>query len=659
MECPCAADADCNSATGSIKAPELNGKSCDNSNEPAKMSLEGDVQSDKENQYSSKFCEQSLKEASERLSQFSTNKRNAEDELLHDQGLEEAAGDEYGTITFGAFKNGTRKVFQGRFKKGCEVGEGADSVFPCIDLSTGNSNLVAKRINIPKGDLTFPCTLTFKPANEAVDRWNTMSHTNRDRDAIFDCLGEALGGPFNPDAGEYLTVKKPEKSSENSAGFWTVKFKFRYCQTTALLFRYHALSSSEQRALATEHGIDIGNMEEIGETAEDLAAAAEPLKKIFPEVCANVKYRFSEVVGKARQLVVPKQLLPPAETSHPAHVFTQKAAELGIPLTKIWFPSEPGFPQTNGPQSEQAKQLAKIYSEIEVYTSKVTQELPCLVPYVALIETEESLFLVMEKLPKNLPEVCTRCNGELKVVYNLLRRARAGRCAGCPQVSCWYCQRCNSYFCPQHFKREPLGVLGGDLCDFLDFLLRRCSWDTQLQISWRTACPRVFKQIVEAVDALHRRGINHMDIKPDNIWVTLNVATGETRVILLDFGVSVFHRNPRAGWMGYANDPPVKNYGGALPVVSTDMYRLGLTLAHMICHERIWQDDEKDENLPRGRILELIQEKCNDVLEVFASHGQGPPPKVLEVFEQLLCPDPYLRGTTEELLKFPLLNEVA
>jgi eukaryotic-like serine/threonine-protein kinase len=87
----------------------------------------------------------------------------------------------------------------------------------------------------------------------------------------------------------------------------------------------------------------------------------------------------------------------------------------------------------------------------------------------------------------------------------------------------------------------------------------------------------VFRQLIEGVDALHRRGKVHRDIKPSNVLVT-----SEARVVLLDFGLAsdalpgdAATQDRQAGTPAYVAP---ERRAGAAPSESHDWYSVGVTL---------------------------------------------------------------------------------
>jgi serine/threonine protein kinase len=93
------------------------------------------------------------------------------------------------------------------------------------------------------------------------------------------------------------------------------------------------------------------------------------------------------------------------------------------------------------------------------------------------------------------------------------------------------------------------------------------------------------RQIADALDHIHRHGVLHGDLKPDNILVSTEAAQGRKRaaVKLLDFGLA--RRIEHAGDEPLAGSPsyiaPERITGGP-PSVAADVYALGVLAYELI-----------------------------------------------------------------------------
>lgn len=99
---------------------------------------------------------------------------------------------------------------------------------------------------------------------------------------------------------------------------------------------------------------------------------------------------------------------------------------------------------------------------------------------------------------------------------------------------------------------------------------------------------QLLKQMLAVLNYIHKRGVIHRDIKPDNIMRRSEPsATGAKKgsLVLIDFGISKQLTNTMtaggttAGTMGYA-PPEQLSYGEAYP--ASDLYALAATCAHLL-----------------------------------------------------------------------------
>ena len=98
---------------------------------------------------------------------------------------------------------------------------------------------------------------------------------------------------------------------------------------------------------------------------------------------------------------------------------------------------------------------------------------------------------------------------------------------------------------------------------------------------------RYIREVAAAVDYIHRKHINHLDIKPGNIMLDK-----EGRAILIDFGISKQYDSttgeqtsstPAGKSHGYAAMEQYREGGVAEFSPATDIYALGATLYRLVC----------------------------------------------------------------------------
>jgi len=169
-------------------------------------------------------------------------------------------------------------------------------------------------------------------------------------------------------------------------------------------------------------------------------------------------------------------------------------------------------------------------------------------------------------------------------------------------------------------------------------------------------------QILRAIDFLHRRGVLHLDLKPDNILVTDPDRTGELTVKLIDFGLAQWKKKGSEEKEDFFGTPPYaapEIITQQPPSPATDIYSLG-----MICHQMFAQcfpfsSQEPFEIMkeqiygePR-KVLSLNQalpDEFGDFLLKLVSKSPekrlGSPRQVLEGINEILGENFSLRSTT-------------
>ncbi|AEV83869.1 serine/threonine protein kinase [Actinoplanes sp. SE50] len=161
-------------------------------------------------------------------------------------------------------------------------------------------------------------------------------------------------------------------------------------------------------------------------------------------------------------------------------------------------------------------------------------------------------------------------------------------------------------------------------------------------------------QAAEAVAAAHRRGVVHLDLKPENLLVVRD--TGPAVVRVTDFGLAVLlmdaARGVAGGTPGYTA-PEI--WQGATPTAAADVYSLGILLVELITGHVGGDPDALPERLagparsclaPDPRDRPAAEQVGGYLRALVASGVLGPPPPVVAEGEAGDVPDPVSRRTT-------------
>jgi eukaryotic-like serine/threonine-protein kinase len=117
---------------------------------------------------------------------------------------------------------------------------------------------------------------------------------------------------------------------------------------------------------------------------------------------------------------------------------------------------------------------------------------------------------------------------------------------------------------------------------------------------------RFLEQVLSALDAAHRSGILHRDIKPDNVFLASNAA-GEVAAKILDFGIATLAQfagidSRRGQMLGTPRYMAPEQFSGGDTDERTDLYGCGVLLNEMITGRPPFP--EKDVNTLRASVLD-------------------------------------------------------
>lgn len=157
---------------------------------------------------------------------------------------------------------------------------------------------------------------------------------------------------------------------------------------------------------------------------------------------------------------------------------------------------------------------------------------------------------------------------------------------------------------------------------------------------------RIFRQLVKAVEQLHRMDVIHRDLKPENIFLTEG---GNLKVF--DFGLATTYRKGQLfseypGSPQYASPEIVMNKKYYGPPV--DVWALGVCLYAMLTFRYPWQgksDRDQLESSARGLWSVRPLEKL------------GLTENLIDLISNIFVVDPHIRYTIDDIKSDPWFNE--
>ncbi len=150
-----------------------------------------------------------------------------------------------------------------------------------------------------------------------------------------------------------------------------------------------------------------------------------------------------------------------------------------------------------------------------------------------------------------------------------------------------------------HFQgRDPAQLTGADLHAFLAQRTRTSAEslaagpdELLFRGSWRESCVRIAREVAQALEHAHQRGVVHRDVKPSNVMLT-----PQGRVLLLDFGLASARGSTRitrpgsqTGSLAYMAPEQLL---GEEADARTDVYSLGATLYEALALHLPYEADD-------------------------------------------------------------------
>lgn len=156
---------------------------------------------------------------------------------------------------------------------------------------------------------------------------------------------------------------------------------------------------------------------------------------------------------------------------------------------------------------------------------------------------------------------------------------------------------------------------------------------------------QTIKQVLEAVDYLHRNQVVHRDLKPENLLYLTREPDSE--LVLADFGIAKHLDSPdgvlktMAGTLGYAAPEVMLKCDHSKPV---DLWSLGVITYTLLCGYSPF----RSESLP-----DLIEETKHGRVAFHHRYWKNVSEEAKSFILSLLQPDPSKRSTSGQALKNP------
>src|SRR5436190_8244172 len=148
---------------------------------------------------------------------------------------------------------------------------------------------------------------------------------------------------------------------------------------------------------------------------------------------------------------------------------------------------------------------------------------------------------------------------------------------------------------------------------------------------WAALC-YVGARVARGLEALHRAGVVHGDIKPGNLLMIPGENAGDLprSVRLVDFGLAVLAGDTQGGHTGTPGYAAPEVVGGKIPTPASDLYSLGATLYALACGRPAFEAESVNATLQR----QLSGPPSSLPLE-----EAGAPPALVDLLFRLLSPE--------------------